>query len=60
MEIVAISQIGLDDAPAADKLAPAGAVMSLRQPHQIVGGGREGEGPFDAVAAAQPRTGSSA
>src|SRR6188474_456404 len=26
----------------------------LRQPHQIVGGSREGEGPADAVAASEP------
>ena len=62
IEEVVVPDVHLDDAPAAGKgLGEGGnlghqpvSAMQLRQPHQIVGGGSEGEGPSDAVAAAEP------
>lgn len=58
IEINAIPQIGFDDPPAAIRLQFArrsyGLRDELRQPHEIIGGGAEGEGP-DAVAATELR-----
>ena len=52
--MVAAANVGLDDPPTADEFAvrrrSCRRGYELWQPRQVVGGGREGEGPSDAIA----------
>ena len=50
IEDIVVPVVHLDDAPTTgESLGEACLRHELRQPHKIVGGGREGEGPSDAV-----------